>query len=413
MTNLLEYLLTPPSFPDRDKTRIARWLYLFSWIFIGMMVLLTIPLFVPSYQLEPSIRALYFYLQIFLTLLLSGGLILVKRGHIKVVAFILCLLTYFTTLYLHTFVYGTIRTTMMIGYFVLIPLAGLFFGLRTLLLAGFISAATVAVSYLLEVQGILVSPMGTQANLGDLELALFGIVMNTTLMRALISDMETSTGEAHRAAADLSISNRELEANQILLQQARDQLEQRVIQRTAELAEANAHLTEEIGERQQSENRFRGLAENSPDFIYIWDISSGAWVYTNRSLLLNHPVDAIADLDDFSAYIHPEDRAEVYAYWYRSAHADRSAGQIEYRIKDRAGEWQWIQSRETILIPDEEGRPHQILANLTIITERKQAEQALRTAKELAEAATRAKSEFLANMSHEIRTPMNGVVGMT
>jgi signal transduction histidine kinase/DNA-binding response OmpR family regulator len=37
----------------------------------------------------------------------------------------------------------------------------------------------------------------------------------------------------------------------------------------------------------------------------------------------------------------------------------------------------------------------------------------LRSAKERAEAASRAKSEFLANMSHEIRTPMNGVIGMT
>jgi signal transduction histidine kinase/CheY-like chemotaxis protein/HPt (histidine-containing phosphotransfer) domain-containing protein len=37
----------------------------------------------------------------------------------------------------------------------------------------------------------------------------------------------------------------------------------------------------------------------------------------------------------------------------------------------------------------------------------------LKTAKEAAEAASRAKSEFLANMSHEIRTPINGIVGMT
>jgi signal transduction histidine kinase/DNA-binding response OmpR family regulator/HPt (histidine-containing phosphotransfer) domain-containing protein len=37
----------------------------------------------------------------------------------------------------------------------------------------------------------------------------------------------------------------------------------------------------------------------------------------------------------------------------------------------------------------------------------------LATAKDAAEAASRAKGEFLANMSHEIRTPLNGVVGMT
>jgi PAS domain S-box-containing protein len=339
--------------------------------------------------------------------------ILLRGGHQRTSALLILLAFFCAQLYASLAVFQTVRTPMVTGYLILIPLAGLLLGRRAM--SVFVALACIAqiLVFSLESSGVLKPTFDGPVTLNDLLVPLVVIGVQMIVLQSTIRDSEESSEDARRTARALAQSNTALVEAQSELKKRRDELEERVIERTAELGQTNNQLKTEIARRHRSELRFRSLAENSPDFIYIWDLPSNVWTYYNRDSFLDQPTRALANSEVYLSLVHPEDQDRVSSYytWLRGL-LDQS-GHIEYRLQSADGDWEWIQSRETILSRDSDGHPQQFLGTLTVITARKEYENTLRLAKDQAEAAARAKSEFLANMSHEIRTPMNGIIGMT
>jgi PAS domain S-box-containing protein len=182
------------------------------------------------------------------------------------------------------------------------------------------------------------------------------------------------------------------------LRSAQEELERRVVERTAALQAANASLQEEIAERRrveatlrESEGHMRSLMESARSYAVYRVAVDPTNPFLGRVILASPSMQdllSIADLDGFATWfdnIHPDDLGRIVEANQGSLETGVPFDQ-QFRVfhEDR-GEWAWVHVRSTPVLDDAGALTH--FNGLVVdITEQKRAEEEIRRQSEYLEA---------------------------
>jgi diguanylate cyclase (GGDEF)-like protein/PAS domain S-box-containing protein len=150
----------------------------------------------------------------------------------------------------------------------------------------------------------------------------------------------------------------------------------------------------DITERKQAEEALREreqfiqqVANTTPGIIYVYDVIQQQNIYSNHQIttLLGYSVEEVQAMGAafMATLLHPDDREPYRHHLATQAQSwDNDLLTIEYRARNRDGTWRWLISHETVFARTATGQVQQILGVAYDITERKQAEEALRASEE-------------------------------
>ena len=156
-------------------------------------------------------------------------------------------------------------------------------------------------------------------------------------------------------------------------------------QRLLQLEDAEAEHERAVQALRESEERYRQLVEAVPGVLYEYlDQGGGAYYSAQVEHLLGYSPKYLREHPMlWHDSIHPDDLPAV----DRAIEASGQTGRIEleYRIKNAAGQWRWLLDR-TVRVTRDDGKPTRIEGLAVDITERKRAEEALRSSEALLDA---------------------------